>query len=146
MNLITWNPWNRMSLFRGHMGRMLDDFFPVSADDEASSIWNWHPVVDMFEKDNEIVIKAELPGLRKEDIAIDLKGRTLTLKGERSVEKDVGKGGYYRKERAYGHFHRSFILPAEIDADQVDAVYKDGILEIVVAKPELQVPKQITVQ
>ena len=90
-------------------------------------------------------MKAELPGVDKKDISIDLNGDTLTLKGERSSENEIKEDKYYHKERVYGNFERHFKLPENVDPEKITAEFKDGVLNIQIAKPELIKPKQITV-
>jgi len=146
MQLIRWNPIRDMYSFRNQINHMFDNsFYPTHKDDEELSIWNWKPVVDIYDNDDNIVIKAELPGVAKQDIVIDVKGRFLTLKGERSSENEVKEDKYHSRERAYGKFERIFTLPAEVDSDKIKADYKDGVLRIDIPKPEKQKPKQITV-
>jgi HSP20 family protein len=128
------------------MNQMFDGLFPSFrlADGEVS-MWDWHPAVDVIEHDENIVIQAELPGIEKKDIMVDLKGKVLTLKGERSVENEVKEDGYHRLERAFGKFERRFNLPAEIDPETIKADYKDGVLKIDIPKPKESLPKKITV-
>jgi HSP20 family protein len=119
--------------------------YPAAADNSETGQWSWNPVVDIYDKDDSIVIKAELPGVEKKDISIDVKDRLLTLRGERSTEKEVKEESYYRRERSYGSFQRAFSLPVDVDADKIEATYADGLLKIEIPKPEKQKPKQITV-
>jgi len=113
--------------------------------DDKTGMGMWNPAVDLYEKDDHFVIKAELPGVDKKDIAIDLKDRVLTLSGERSYENEVKEENYYRKERSYGKFQRAFTLPAHVDSDKIKAEFNDGLLQIEVPKPEQQKPKQVTI-
>jgi HSP20 family protein len=137
---------NEMFSFRRPLSRMFDDFFlPRTTTEDGSLAWGWNPVVDIYDNEDNIVIKAELPGVSKKDIEIDIKDRVLTLKGERSAENEVKEDNYYRRERTYGGFERSFTLPANVDPDKIKADYNDGVLKIEVPKPEDQKPKQITV-
>jgi HSP20 family protein len=106
---------------------------------------SWLPAVDMFDDDDKIVIKAELPGMDKKDISVDIENRVLTLSGERNYDNEVKEDNYYRRERAYGRFKRAFNLPADVDSDQIKADFKDGVLRVEIPKPEEQKPKQITV-
>jgi HSP20 family protein len=99
----------------------------------------------MFENGDALVIKAELPGLSKDDIDVRIDDGKLTLSGERRSENEVAEDKYYRRERTYGKFVRSFELPADIDSDQVAAEFKDGVLKIEIPKPEGKKPRQITV-
>ena len=102
-------------------------------------------VVDVYEGKDAYVIKAELPGVDKKDISIDLKGRILVVKGERATDSEVKEDNYYRRERTFGKFQRAFSLPESLDADKITADFKDGVLKIEVPKPEAEKPKQITV-
>ena len=88
------------------------------------------PSIDMFEEKNEVVIKVELPGMKKEDIDISLTDNTITLSGEKKKEEKIEKINYYRMERSQGSFKRSFHLPAKVKSDKAKASFKDGVLEI----------------
>lgn len=146
MQLIRWNPIREMYNFRHRMNHMFDNTFaPTLEGEEALSMWNWKPVVDVYDNDKDIVIKAELPGMDKKDMVVHVNGRFLTLKGERLSENEVKEDKYHRRERSYGKFHRVFTLPEEVDPDKITADYKDGILKIHIPKPGKQKPKQITV-
>jgi len=146
MQLIRWNPIREMYNFRHRMNHMFDNAFtPTLKEDEALSMWNWKPAVDIYDNDRNIVIKAELPGMEKKDIILQVNGRVLTLKGEHSSENEVKEDKYHRRERSYGKFERVFTLPLEVDPDKITADYKDGVLKIDIPKPEEQKPKQITV-
>ena len=146
MQLIRWNPIREMNNFRHRMNHMFDNAFtPTLKEDEALSMWNFKPAVDVYDNDKDIVIKAELPGMDKKDMVVHVNGRFLTLKGERSSENDVKEDNYHRRERSYGKFERVFTLPVKVDPDKITADYKDGILKIHIPKPEEQKPKQITV-
>lgn len=105
----------------------------------------WTPTVDVYEDKDNVHIKAELPGLKKEDIEISVQGDTLILKGERKSESEEKKENYYRVERVYGQFHRAISLPAPVKSEEVKATYKDGILDIVLPKKEEAKAKQIQV-
>ena len=145
MNLVRWSPWREMTTLQNRFNRMFDDpFFRIGKlDDDSMGMWN--PKVDLYEKDDNFVIKAELPGVVKKDITIDLKDRILTLSGERSYDNDVKEENYYRRERSYGKFQRAFTLPADVDSDKIKAEFKDGVLQVEVPKPEEQKPKQVTI-
>ena len=146
MNLVRWNPWREMNTLQNRLNHMLaDSFFQTGRSDDDMSLGTWHPVVDMYDEDDKIVIKAELPGMDKKDIAIDVKDRVLTLSGERDTDNEVKEEKYYRRERVYGKFQRAFSLPADVDSDKIKADFKEGLLKIEVPKPEKQKPKQITV-
>jgi HSP20 family protein len=106
----------------------------------------WVPPVDIVENENELVVKADVPDVKFEDIDVRLENGTLTLRGERKFEKKTEKGGYHRIERAYGSFDRSFTLPDTVDAEHVKADYKNGTLTIILPKKELAKPRQIKVE
>ena len=146
MNLVRWNPWREMNTLQNRINHLFSDsFFQPSRSDDDMSLGAWHPVVDMYDEDDRIVIKAELPGLDKKDIAVDVKDRVLTISGERNYDNEVKEEKYYRRERAYGKFQRAFSLPADVDSDKIKADFKDGLLKVEVPKPEKQKPKEITV-
>jgi len=146
MNIVRWNPMGDLYSARNRFNRLFEDFFyPMVQEESDSSLWSWNPAADIYDKDDHFVIKAELPGVDKKDIVIDVKEGVLTLKGERSYDNEVTDDKYYRKERAYGKFERSFTLPVNVDAEKIKADYKDGVLKIEVPKPEDHKPKKITV-
>ena len=101
--------------------------------------------VDIYEKDNTIVINAELPGVAKEDISVDIKGKLVTLGGERKSEEEINEKNTYRRERKYGKFERSFNLPFEVSGESVKATYNSGVLRLEIPRPEEQVAKKITI-
>ena len=145
MNLVRWNPWREMATLHHRFNRLMDDPYFRTDRESAEDMGTWYPVVDMFESDDSFVIKAELPGMGKDDIAVDVKDRVLTLKGERNYDNEVKEENYYRRERSYGKFQRAFSLPADVDSDKIKADFKDGLLKIEVPKPVEQKPKQITI-
>lgn len=146
MNLVKWNPWREMSTLPNRFNRLFDDpFFSIGRMDDDSGLGMWNPAVDLYEKDDHFMIKAELPGVDKNDIKIDLKDRLLTLSGERTYDNEVKEENYYRRERSYGKFQRAFTLPADVDSDKIKADFKDGVLQIEVPKPEEKKAKQVTI-
>jgi HSP20 family protein len=146
MELIRWNPMRDMFNLRHQMNHLFDDVFrPVARGDSRLSMGHRYPTVDIYDNDENIVITAELPGIDKTDIVIDVKGGVLTLKGERSFDNEVKEEKYYCRERTFGKFERVFRLPADVDFEKISADYKDGILKIDIPKPEEQKPKTITV-
>jgi len=146
MNLVRWNPLGEMTTMQNRINRMFNaPYWPAGRMDDKTGMGMWNPAVDLYEKDDHFVIKAELPGVNKKDIAIDLKDRVLTLSGERSYENEVKEENYYRRERSYGKFQRVFTLPADVDSDKIKADFNDGLLQIEVPKPEEQKPKKVTI-
>jgi HSP20 family protein len=146
MNLVKWNPWREMPILHNRINRMFDDpFFSLGRLSDEDSLGMWNPAVDLYEKDDQFIIKAELPGVNKDDIKVDLKDRVLTLSGERTYENEVKEENYYRRERSYGKFQRAFTLPADVDSEKIKAEFKDGVLQIEVPKPEDRKAKRVTV-
>src|SRR5210317_1506077 len=146
MNLVRWNPLGEMTAVQNRINRMFNEpYWLTGRMDDDTDMGMWNPAVDLYEKDDHFVIKAELPGVDKKDISIDLKDRVLTLSGERSYENEVKEENYYRRERSYGKFQRVFTLPADVDSDKIKADFNDGLLQIEVPKPEEQKPKKVTI-
>jgi HSP20 family protein len=133
---------------RDEMNRLFDDFFtwqrwpePVRGLLEGE----WSPSVDIAEKDNEIIVTAELPGIAQDDVDISVTNDILTVKGEKKEEKEVKEDDYHLVERSYGSFHRSIPLPTSVQGDKAKANYKDGVLRIEIPKSEEAKPKQIKI-
>jgi HSP20 family protein len=146
MDLIQWNPLREMVSLRERMNRLFDDsWFRTDGYGDDVAMGMWSPAVDMFEKDDHLVIKAELPGMEKKDINLDLKDGVLTLRGERKHENQVQDENFYRREMSYGKFVRTFSLPSDVDSEKIKAEFQNGLLTIEVPKPEQHKPKQITV-
>ncbi len=104
------------------------------------------PDVDIFESDGDVILKAELPGMKKDDIEVTLSDGTITLSGEKKQEEEVKKKDYYKVERSYGSFCRTFSLPAEVKADKVKSTFKDGVLEVRMPKSEEAKSKEVKVK
>ena len=147
MNLVRWNPWRgEMETFSDRFNRFFDGaFIPTVKFSEESGLGDWRPVVDIYDSDDKIVVKAEIPGVDKKGIHVDVNDGVLTINGERSYENEVKEERYHRKERSYGKFHRSFTLPEGLDPEKIDADYKDGVLKIEIPKPEERKPKKIDI-
>jgi HSP20 family protein len=146
MDLIRWNPLKEMATLRDRMNRLFDDsLFRSDQRNEETEMGAWLPAVDVFEKKDQLVIKAELPGMDKKDISLDFKDGVLTLSGVRKSENEVEEDNFYRREMSYGKFVRSFSLPADSDADKIKAEFQNGLLTVEVPKPERHQPKQIKV-
>ena len=143
MTLVRWRPFRDTVSVQDEMNRLFDGFFGRTP---AAFDTGWSPSVDISETKDEIVVKAEIPGLTKEEIEISLRDNVLTLKGEKKQEKEEKDTDYYRMERSYGAFSRSFNLPTVVRADKIRARYKDGVLNVVLPKAEEVKPKQIPVE
>ena len=147
MALIRWDPFREMSALQERMDRLFSDVraqAPVRGEEIVQGAWI--PAVDIFETNEAIVLKAELPGITAQDISVEVKDNTLTLKGENKFEKEVKEENYHRMERSYGSFQRAFTLPGTIHQEKVKAKFKDGILEITLPKVEEAKPKQVKVE
>ena len=141
MAIVRWEPARELETMEiDRLNRMFSDFYG-----EAFSR-AWVPPVDIYETDaDEVVVKAELPDMKREDISLTFENGVLTLKGERKVQQEVKKENYQRIERRHGSFSRSFTLPNTVDASRISASYKDGVLTIRLPQREEAKPKQIAV-
>ena len=113
---------------------------------ENWSLATWAPACDIYENNNEIVVKAELPEVKREDVRVSIENNVLTIHGERKFSEETKKENYHRVERNYGEFTRSFALPNFVDTSKVNAEFKDGILRVTLAKREEARPKQVEVK
>jgi HSP20 family protein len=140
MSLIRWDPFREFNALPARFGGLFGRNWEL-----PMSTTTWNPSVDIFENENEVVLKAEVPGMNAKDIEVRLENNVLMLKGERHFEKEAKEENYHRVEREYGAFSRSFELPTAVNGDKVTAEYKDGILKIVLPKKEETKPKAIKI-
>jgi HSP20 family protein len=136
-----WRPFRELEEWE----RRLEDVFGRPAWRWPMEEKGWMPAVDIFEKDDKFVVKAELPGMKEEDIDVSVVGNTLTIKGEKKTETEVKEEDYYRCERSYGSFYRSIPLPSTVDASKIEASYEGGVLEVTLPKTAEVKPKKISV-
>lgn len=129
------------------VNRMFDDFFrgDIRTDDPFFGR-DWAPAVDVLENTDAYVLKAELPGLNKDDVKITLENNVLTIRGEKKNDAEKKEGNFHRIERSYGMFERSFTIPGSIKSNDIDAQYKDGVLTLTMPKAEEAKPKMIDVK
>lgn len=142
-----WDPLREISALRERMNRLLADvrsWPPLREEDLVQG--EWVPPVDIYETADSIVLKAEFPGMTREDISVEVKNHTLCLRGEKKFAKEVKEENYHRIERTYGSFHRTFTLPGTVQQAQVKAKFKDGVLEITLPKVEEAKPKPVEVE
>ena len=144
MNLIRWEPFGEFATLSDRMNRMFND--PLFRLAPTETVGGWLPPVDIEEEGDRLVLRAEIPGLSRDDIDVSVENGTLTLRGEKKRERKVDAENAYRLERFYGSFSRSFVLPTRINAEQIKATYRDGVLEVVLPKAEEGRPKKIKVQ
>jgi HSP20 family protein len=130
MRLVRWDPFQDLIRYRASTADAL----------------GWAPPVDIFEKQDQLVLRAEVPGVQREDLDVRIENGVLTLEGERKQENDVAEGNAHLTERSYGSFTRSFSLPTTVDASKVAATYKDGVLEITVPKAETAKSKKVDIK
>ena len=144
-NLIRWEPAREMMTLREAMDRLFDDAFtrPLSIRDGWSMS---NPAVDMYQTENEVVVKASIPGMKAEDVQINVTGETLTLKGDVKQKDETREKSWHIREQRWGTFERSILLPSDVVADKAKAEFEDGILTITLPKAEQARPKTITVK
>jgi len=136
-------PFRGFSTLQEQVNRLFDATFPVRTDDSA--LTTWAPSVDIYETENELVIKADLPELNEKDIDICVENNMLTIRGERKFEQKVKEENYLRIERSYGSFSRSFSLPNTVNTEAIKAEYKHGVLTVELPKRAESKPKQVKV-
>ena len=147
MAIVRWDPFRDVATLQDRINRIFNESFDRSRDlDDEISLSDWRPPVDIFETDDGIVLKVELPGISKDDVSVEIKDNVLMLKGERLLDPQIKDEHYYRKERAFGKFQRSFSLQQSIKPNLIKATFKDGILTIEIPRPEEEKPKQVTVK
>lgn len=146
MRVRVWEPFRSFRPFYGGFDKWFDEAANTLSTESAPTNGTWHPNVDVYENEGSYVLKAELPGVNKEDIRIDINNNALTLKGEKKFEEKTEKDNYVRIERSYGSFTRTFVLPDKVDSESIKANYKDGVLEITLPKKEEAKPKEIKVE
>jgi HSP20 family protein len=145
MAVVKWDPLRDLLSIQDRMNRLFEQTLSRSRAEEGISASTWAPAVDIYETPETIVMKADLPGLTREDIEIEIRDNTLTVKGERRFAKDVQQENYLRIERAYGPFERSFTLPTGVRQEQIRASFRDGVLELLLPKAEEAKPKKIAI-
>jgi HSP20 family protein len=146
MAVIRWTPFQDLAAVQDRMNRLFNEFHNRH-DDDVMTRGAWVPPVDIFENGNkELVIKAELPAMTREDIDVTVENQTLTIRGEKKFNNEIKDEEYHRVERTYGSFSRSFSLPSTVDVTKVGAEYKDGVLTVTLPLREEAKPKQIKVE
>ena len=144
MNSITrWDPFRNLTSLQEQVNRLFDSSFKANTDNSA--LTTWAPAVDIYETENELVIKADLPDMEEKDIDVRVENNMLTIRGERKFEESVKEDNYLRVERAYGSFSRSFSLPNTVDTAAIQANYKNGVLRVHLPKRAESKPKQVKI-
>ena len=147
MTVVKWYPSREAGAFQDSVNRLFDNFFrsPVQKDNDLAAT-SWMPAVDIYETENEVVLKAELPEVDVNDLDINAENNVLTIRGVRKLSSEIKEENYHRIERTYGTFSRSFNLPGTVDASRISANYKDGILKIALPKREESKPRKVSIQ
>ncbi len=147
MAIVRWDPFREFATIQDRLNRVLGaDYGRASANDDVMNRGAWLPPVDIYSNGNhELVIKAEIPDMKKDEIDVMVENNTLTIRGEKKTEENVTEEQFHRVERSYGTFARSFTLPNTVDPNKVQADYKDGVLTIKLPFREEAKPKQIKV-
>jgi HSP20 family protein len=142
-SVIRWEPFRNVNSLQEQFSRLFDTSFPGRSSE--SDLTTWAPAVDIQETENELVLKADLPGVEEKDIDVRIENNTLTIRGERKFEKQLNEDNYLRVERSYGSFSRSFSLPNTINTEAIKAEYKNGVLTVQLPKRAESKPKQVKV-
>jgi HSP20 family protein len=144
MNAITrWDPFRTISSFEEQVNRIFENSFAGKGGNSALA--SWAPAVDIYETENELVIKADLPEVNEKDLDVRVENNMLTIRGERKFEQKVKEDNYLRVERAYGTFTRSFNLPTTVSTESIKAEYKNGVLTVEMPKRAESKPRQVKV-
>jgi len=148
MAIVRWEPVRDLVSLQDRMNMLFSQSFRGinrggSEEDWAQGAWS--PAVDIYEKDGNIVLKAELPGIEAKDVDVTVENNILTLRGERQFDQEVQRENYQRVERSYGAFTRSFTLPTVVETEKIKAEFKDGVLRMTLPKKEEAKPKQISI-
>ena len=137
MSLMRWEPFQELRRMHDEMDRMFEGMMP-----SQPSVMVMAPAIDVFEQDGNLVVRADVPGLKKDDIEVTATEDSVSIKGEFKKEEKVEEQGFYRQERRYGRFFRTIPMPTAINPDQVKAGFKEGVLEIIAPKAEAEKAKE----
>ena len=146
MAITRFDPFRDLAVLQDRMNRLFNDSYGNRQEDHLMSRGTWVPPVDIYEADGQLVLKAELPDMKREDIDVTVENSTLTIRGERKLDHEIKQENFHRVERAYGSFVRTFSLPATVDAGKIGAEYKGGVLTIKLPFREEAKPRTIDVQ
>lgn len=139
-----WEPFRGLSTLHDQVNRLFNETV-LRGQGEDSGLTTWSPAVDIYETENELVVKADLPDVSEKDIDVRVENNLLTIRGERKFEKSLSEDNYLRVERSYGTFSRSFSLPNTVNAEAIHAEYKNGVLTVTMPKREESKPRQVKV-
>jgi len=143
--LTRWEPFREFATLQDRMNRLFRDSYNDAGQDESLTTSRFAPAVDVYEDEHQVTLKIEVPGIDEKDIDVRVENNTLTVQGERKIEKEEKEENYRRVERQYGSFTRTFTLPQTVDSEKVSASYEKGVLKITLPKKAEAKPKQIKV-
>ena len=143
--LTRWEPFREFATLQDRMNRLFRDSYNEGGRDESLSASSFAPAVDVYEDEHKVTLKIEVPGIEEKDIDVRIENNTLTVQGDRKIEKEEKEENYRRVERQYGSFTRTFTLPNTVDAEKVSATYDKGVLKIALPKKAEANAKQIKV-
>jgi HSP20 family protein len=146
MAIVRWEPFREFTTLQNEMNRLFNTVFDAPAPGNGgNTLRRWMPAMDLVETDDHFVLRADLPGMKEEDVKIEFEDGTLTVSGDRKAEHESKNEGYYRVERAFGSFSRSLTLPQGINPEAVTASFNNGVLEVRIPKPEERKPRRIEI-
>ena len=145
MAIVRWDPFREVVSLQNRLNSLFQDYSRGQNDDEVLSAASFAPPVDIYEDDQKLGLKLEVPGVKQDDIDIQVEGRTLTVRGERKFDKEEKQENFHRVEHRYGTFARSFTLPSSVDAENVKATYDAGVLQLEFPKKAEAKPRQIKI-
>jgi HSP20 family protein len=145
MAIVRWEPFRDLLTTQDRFNRLFNQTFSNVFGEDDVKLGTWSPAVDIYENEQSVVLKAELPGIDPKDVEVRVENNTLFLKGQRKFENEVKEENYHRIERSYGSFTRTFALPGTVNAEKVEAEYKGGILTLTMPKREEAKPKTIKI-
>jgi HSP20 family protein len=146
MTLVKWEPFRDLITMQDRMSRLFDETLSRIWKEEALQRGSWTPPVDVVDREDEVVLKIDLPEMSQSEIDIKVEENTLTVRGERKFVKETPEENYLQIERPYGIFHRQFTLPKRIDQEKIKATYKDGVLRVILPKRGEAHPKAVSIE
>jgi HSP20 family protein len=146
MAMTRFDPFRDLAVLQDRMNRMFNDSYDRRQEDHMLNRGTWTPAVDIYEADGQLVLKAELPDMRREDVDVTVENQTLTIRGERKLDNEIKQENFHRVERAYGNFLRTFSLPPTVDTGRIGADYKNGVLTVKLPFREEAKPRTINVE
>jgi HSP20 family protein len=146
MAITRFDPFRDLAVLQDRMNRLFNDSYGNRQEDHMLNRGTWVPPVDIYEAEGQLVLKAELPDMKREDIDVTVENSTLTVRGERKLDQEIKQESFHRVERAYGSFVRTFSLPPTVDAGRIAAEYKNGVLTVKLPFRDEAKPRTIDVQ